>query len=410
MVFTCEYCLVDFEERNQLLCHKQEDHAPTRQDPTIPEVLIKTEFKYDCNLCHSSIDFSEVEEHLLQCNKAEETIFKCKVCPIKFETQIELTDHEESHLGDPLSEEKVSELHFDNSERNDIIQPKIEVDDDCENQSIVDTSENLQEQIGNPAKRKRSDKEHKCLKCEEIFKTKAALNQHIKFAVDNVHLMKCFCGERFKYEKSFRQHVQSHLRKNASDSAKNKIIKKPVFKYTCEICSEEILGVSNFQRHLKEAHPKPKPKYTCKFCNFETSKSTELTKHSQSCVIRLNSIKSTKIQYDCQVCKISFDFATEFYDHIRQSSDDHLIYDCNICLKKFKFEKEFKAHERKHQNQENWTCKYCFKGFMIQSNFEQHVKESEVRQEDGPLVCKSCHMEFIRYISLKACLVKSIFH
>lgn len=253
--------------------------------------------KYSCQLCN----FETNVRRLFMKHQSQHDAFKkyeCDICQYRFTSHYHLSRHKGIH--------GYRSIHYHCSF----------CDFETTNKLSMDKHENLHGNF----------KRFPCLNgCQRVFKTKALQSGHYC----TKYSRKCeFCGKTFKYEASYRRHLDSH---GAAPT--------PPTVYNCSLCYKSFDTKKKCSNHYRMHRPKSKiRKYTCQWCNKIFSDPSNRSKHMK---LHIKYEKKTKQR------KYKQDPDSEVEIHTMERREDEKFV-CSLCPKLFDTQTELGQHAVDH--------------------------------------------------------------
>ncbi|CAH2100699.1 unnamed protein product [Euphydryas editha] len=168
-----------------------------------------------------------------------------------------------------------------------------------------------------------NEKEHKCSKCDEVFKTRTGRRNHI----------------------------------NTKHAPENR--------YKCPYCNSSFKRYSERLKHLKEIHNQS-VEYPCHLCSAIFAMSDQRTKHIKNVHIKHK-------QFQCDYCPSKFVTAGQLKSHLVRHTGLR-EYQCIICKKSYARVRTLREHMRIHNNDRRFVCEYCNNAFIQKCSLKSHMR------------------------------------
>lgn len=422
------------EKSKLIMCHKNCDRTFDSWKSLLRHMLRDTHdapqnstFQF-CGGCGFFYDQSESEGgHVCLSSKTGKLVvnkypYSCKICSKrKFFIYSELLNHLESHQGkgylvckycqsfDFPSKEGLITHESICSNRKSPFKPAI-----LRKKKNVNSSSNHVEKTDEDVKQSPaedvSEPSFLCVDCNEIFSSKADLNNHRKEV--HSYLFPChLCGLTYESQQSLRKHLR------VSHEGKAHV-------YPCLICRKKgirriFTNVSVLEKHLASKHRVSKNQMSSSIVNEfaeeeddvpnpppksikSTSEHSELTSKIDSPVKRLH-IQGDQV-FNCAKCRFGCEDRSEFLEHLKVHKIDNSVQclECGLCFAIIPSLRKhlFMVHKVKDFEE------YCQKeGIVVKEEEEIEDEESEGTsytspaeesdQEDrDPLECRVCYRTF----------------
>ncbi|XP_014663406.1 PREDICTED: zinc finger protein OZF-like [Priapulus caudatus] len=246
----------------------------------------------------------------------------------------------------------------------------------------------------------------RCEKCDKQFSSSALLNLHQQRVHDDVHRFVCHeCGDRFKYEKAYKRHLDLH----------NNVI------YQCEHCKYQSKVRANIRSHMKVHEGRGQ---ICDVCGKVFSMPSRLKKHmelhnrtadSNVVCVYCSKVYSSKATLDIHfkrehstVCSVQ----CQFCDYIGKDNSylqEHLKkkhfkeFTCNNCPYATFNEETLRRHMDTHREFRPYSCTLCYYKAREQKTLLSHMRNKHSQNESARKhVCPFCGMKFKSSSMLKA--------
>ncbi|MEQ2281174.1 hypothetical protein AMECASPLE_027625 [Ameca splendens] len=186
---------------------------------------------------------------------------------------------------------------------------------------------------------------------------------------------------REESENSLKQTVVSELGVNCCTTSSGK---KP---FSCQFCGKRFLYKQSFKNHLR-THTEEKP-FDCNYCGKRFSKRGILLQHMR--------VHTGEKPYGCSQCGRRFSDQGNFSKHMKVHTGEK-PFSCDDCGKRFTRNSLLTVHRRVHTGEKLFSCDDCGKGFSERGNLKKHMK---VHTGEKPFSCKECGQRFAQSTLLK---------
>ncbi|GBN95801.1 Zinc finger protein 782 [Araneus ventricosus] len=157
--------------------------------------------------------------------------------------------------------------------------------------------------------------------------------------------------------------VKLHSMQRNSHLKKDKIIRKGIKQYKCDVCEKSFRRKEHLQRHAF-THTGDKT-FQCDVCRKKFSTKSNLYNH-----IKIH--KGIK-QYKCDACGKSFTEKGNMKRHVRTHAGEK-TFECEVCGKLFRRKEQLQRHVLTHTGDKPHECIICGKKFSIKSNLHSRKK------------------------------------
>ena len=309
-VFSCDICNIDFSSKKYLLIHRNLDlHQKQALQTQNKSQVIKTE--NEDNLFE---DIFEVKEKIFIWHK-------CLYCKKHFKFAPELQNH-------------IREFHNTNV---------IQTEEENQNKFVFFGIQKVK--LENTLNGDMKEARHQCLYCNNVFRFKSELANHMK-ELHNTNLQfSCFkCHKRFG--------TKNDLQKHMATFHKIELVTHKAF--LCDACETSFDTEKALVKHLSLVHS-----FTNSFNDLKTQISKEeIVPHNNK-------------TFKCDACDEAFETDHELKKHL--SSVHNFTNKCNKCHKKLKNFTELKKHFEIVHKKVEVGCIQCPKSFENAKKLKQHI-------------------------------------
>lgn len=261
-----------------------------------------------------------------------------------------------------------------------------------------------------------------CRVCNKTFTKSSHVKRHMKNAhnIDpkleklkaknkEKEVMECeFCDRKFKYKKSFEQHMQSEHGMSIDEEddtplsellVKHNIKSENITDKSLEsdyVDAETLLTEPDlFDLNAEQLTLLPsRSPHVCHVCQAQFARANHLTRHM--------TLHRAVLIHKCDRCDKAF--ATEEFLN-KHTQEDHIEkpYSCNVCQKNFSrgehLIRHLKVHSEDNKQGGALKCSVCNKEFNKPEILAKHIKLH--LQQDKRHVCSECGKAFNRLDNLK---------
>ncbi|XP_071315999.1 zinc finger protein 664-like isoform X2 [Trachinotus anak] len=201
-----------------------------------------------------------------------------------------------------------------------------------------------------------------CSECGKRFRTKLALQSHVKIHTE-VRPYGCdVCGKRFRTKLALRSHTRIHTEMRP---------------YGCDVCGRRFKLKSHVKTHMT-VHTGEKP-FGCSVCDKRFKRLGQLTVHIK--------IHTGGKPYGCDVCGKRFKLQTHIKRHMTVHREEK-PFGCSLCQKTFKRKDQLKLHMRIHTGEKPHGCGVCGKTFAWQGGLKVHMRGHTVQRNHSTAVAE----------------------
>ncbi|XP_078242939.1 uncharacterized protein LOC110071565 [Pogona vitticeps] len=262
--------------------------------------------------------------------------FQCTKCGKNFKQQLQLTEHQKTHMGEKPYEFSGCGKSF--SDRGNFAQPE-----------RIHTGE----------------KPYECLECEKFFKQRNDLVRHQRLHTGEKPYKCSECGKSFGRKDNLTIHQRIHRGEKL---------------YKCSDCGKHFNQKQNLSRH-RRTHTGERP-YKCSECEKCFTQRHQLVIHQR--------IHTGEKPYECSDCGKSFKSRKELVSHQRIHTGEK-PYKCSDCGKSFKSRKELLSHQRIHTGEKPYKCSECGESFRWKDNLTKHHR---IHTGEKLYKCSDCGKSF----------------
>ena len=218
-----------------------------------------------------------------------------------------------------------------------------------------------------------------CTYCDEIFKVKEELNEHVKeLHQQRLHTCKVCNAEYFSFGK-----LMSHMKNMHSEDKQT--VKEAIKSISCDICHKQFSNQKNVRIH-RLTHTGEK-KYHCLYCPWKFYTAWKLKKHTDS--IHINAEKRNR--FPCDMCMKEY----QKQEHLERH--EKLLhrgpFHCPFCTNEIFDDKEtFKKHCDDLHSGNSAKCTICEQQFSC----GRHLQIHEYQAHPKTSLCDLCGYSFTR--------------
>lgn len=340
----CRYCQRMFRNEDKLTAHELKH--------TMEKVL------YKCLYCHKVFKkLSSFDKHMEKHSRYASAVYKCHICQKAYPTEKNLERHMLFHNIRLSYRCKTCGNRFESEE-------------------ILIEHQVIHER-----------RFHKCtyLHCEESFKNKKHLKQHL-LAHEKVKVFRCpKCPKLFRHESHLQNHFivhdESEVHKclycckifvHKAHLDKHLIMHETNEMHNCDFCPLTFATQIDMIRHMR-SHEEYHIKNICEICGDKFSSHLKVKEH----------VKIAHSMFTCIHCGDTMYNSKDYESHLlvihniesAQQAEKNLtnMYKCDHCMKIFSTEIHLKNH-KKYIHAKAHSCQFCSKTFAFQSLLTTHIE------------------------------------
>ena len=212
-----------------------------------------------------------------------------------------------------------------------------------------------------------------CLVCNKTLASQQSLDVHLAVVHSDERPFKCTeCDDSFKLKAVLRNHILMH--ENA-------------FPYQCALCPRVFRRKYRLADHTKHEHegqpkkPAKKTNYYCPICQ----KSFASYKHKRT--------HSDERPYMCEICGKSFKYNAHLSLHFVTHGQER-AHECDVCHHRFTTSGALNMHKRTHTGEKPFACEVCGQAFRQRATCRRHIQI--VHNGERPHQCPECQKTFTR--------------
>ena len=410
-IFECDKCDKTLTSKLGLNLHLERSHSAFSKSK-------------QCEFCEKSYRLSsELDKHKAKIH-GRKYVAKCSICDKEFNSESKLS----IHVNEVHGQIKNHKCDICNKQfgRGSLLKKHVKVvhrseeieKEKCKKCNLVCMPENMKKHMKKHDKDENQEGFLNCEKCDEKFKFKSELDNHIHskhngFQCDVCNMVlkkkslrahvvtmhssgeqKCeICEQTFENPSLLKNHQKEHLEnekqfycefctKIFSSSEKRKKHIKLVHcdlpkLFKCQLCENSFINKIRLRNHVNEVHEKLKP-FKCDFCNKMFGRKWVVETHKKIVHLKKEGIKIVK----CGKCDMSFNSKTDLKRHVLRVHEKLKNEECNICKKTFFCITGVRIHKKEvHEKQKNFRCNHCEKSFSRNWLLKNHLKNVHKKGE-----------------------------
>ncbi|XP_058464836.1 zinc finger protein 62 homolog [Malaya genurostris] len=268
---------------------------------------IKEFFTLNCEICTESFDsFDKLQRHTRKIHKTQGTI---KCCNRIFYKKCRILDHINSHVNPNQYHCNICNKNYNDKYYLDLHRLRMHNTgkkpfkcDKCaqtfhkEYLLKAHLSTHIQVQ---------------CSICHKILASASTLRTHmIHMHSEDSKLICDSCGQAFRTKLAMERHIKRHLGIN------------PIERIQCDICSKWVNGRPNLKVHIKTVHSEEKQEVACDLCQQIYPNIRALGSHKRRVHV--------EERFECEFCGKKFKRNIYLKEH-RASHTGQTLYSCDVC-------------------------------------------------------------------------------
>ncbi|GBM81098.1 Zinc finger protein 235 [Araneus ventricosus] len=176
--------------------------------------------------------------------------------------------------------------------------------------------------------------------------------------------------------------VKLHSIQRNSHFKKDKIIRKGINRYKCNVCEKSFGQKNDLQRHAL-IHTGERP-FKCDVCGKSFRLKGDLQRHALT--------HTGEKPFKCDVCGKSFtrkgNLQTHAFTHTGEKP-----FKCDVCEKSFRLKGDLQRHALIHTGEKPFKCDVCGKSFRLKGDLQRHAL---IHTGEKPFKCNVCGKSFIQ--------------
>ncbi|XP_076621687.1 zinc finger Y-chromosomal protein 1-like [Colletes latitarsis] len=268
---------------------------------------------------------------------------------------------------------------------------------------------------------------HECCECKRMYRSRMALNRHVREECGRVLYTCPFCHSimpmkfnllkhlKKEHGKEFSKQVGTRIEDTLTSSRRTgcPIGNQMQQLHHCRACGNEYMCFSSLKRHVREECGQP-PKYQCPYCPKRTKLRCNLLKHMHFGLLHwVRTPSMPRRVYPCGKCQKIYANASSLYRHLKLECGILPQFHCPYCRfsskRKFnldshvahKHRKLLQCYGNRADFQRNrmsrvqaspkkpYPCKHCDRSYMYKSTLKRHIQYECGKEKQ--FVCPVCH-------------------
>ncbi|XP_065663285.1 zinc finger protein 84 isoform X3 [Hydra vulgaris] len=216
------------------------------------------------------------------------------------------------------------------------------------------------------------EKPFQCDQCDKAFAHKSNLRSHVKLHTGERPFKCDICEKTFCAKSNLASHVKIHA---------------GVKPHKCPECDQAFIHMDTLKKHVM-VHTGERP-FKCTVCNKAFRRNTHLTIHMRH---------HTNVRpFQCEVCDKAFFEKSVLQSHMTQHTGVK-PFQCDLCDKSFCHRSTLNIHLQIHRGERLFHCSVCQKSFCDKTTLIRHIR---IHTGEKPFKCDVCNLHFRQSSNLK---------
>ncbi|ETN66450.1 zinc finger protein 425 [Anopheles darlingi] len=197
-----------------------------------------------------------------------------------------------------------------------------------------------------------------CHLCNKVLSSQQSLRVHLaQMHSDDNQQICATCGKLFRTKQAMERHIKEHRGEQLVD------------RMQCEYCKKWFNGKYNLRKHIRFIHNEDGQVFRCDICQHESPNSRALQNHKQRVHV--------EEKFECTYCGKRFKRQTSLREHMASHTGKPL-YSCEVCGITFNSKANRFSH-RKNKHPVEWAANKRLK------------EQRELNETDPGQACQPCH-------------------
>jgi KRAB domain-containing zinc finger protein len=279
-----------------------------------------------------------------------------------------------------------------------------------------------------------------CGHCDRWYPTQITLREHLKLAhnVESIQPLstrkrRCedgeyacdLCDNRYRYKRGLVEHVKEHrceFDKYIIEDQRRLAKLKDPSEYLCDVCGIVSVSKDSLRHHLR-SHEKDMievKQFLCELCGLNYQSKREKRLHlkthkvenaiwkCQVCAKTFPTNRTLLIQthknshtgekpFECEICGKKLLRRCHLQSHLKKHESEKTIYvyECGECGKRFRQRSHLKVHIMSHNGEKPHECPDCGKRFLMHSHMKYHQRTVHAIVKPANFTCDQCGQLFV---------------